>query len=171
MERRAGRVTARWSAMRYTMTMVALSCALALLVSSVAVAAPGGTPGPPGGEPPGQAAKAGPGTAVEGDEPGDLDGEGPKEPGWGKLRAAERRAEREAALDSEGEKPTGLENARLRIEANIAKAELKVAEGKKKQVPAGLLAVSAKFATWLEGEGAPVGEEADEPAGEDADEE
>ncbi len=43
----------------------------------------------------------------------------------------------------------GRENALSRIQANIAKAEAKIAAGTKKQIPPGLLKVLAKFLGWL----------------------
>ena len=62
----------------------------------------------------------------------------------------------EDASGATEQKRTGIENAFDRISANIEKAEKKVAEGTKKAVPAGLLAVYEKFAGWL-------GLELDEP--------
>lgn len=43
----------------------------------------------------------------------------------------------------------GLANALGRIQANIAKAEAKIAAGTKKQIPPGLLKALAKFMGWL----------------------
>lgn len=58
-------------------------------------------------------------------------------------------------------KRTGIENAFDRISANIAKAEQKVADGTKKQVPPGLLNVYEKFLGWLGLADAVEGGEAD----------
>ena len=49
----------------------------------------------------------------------------------------------------EPERKTGIENALSRIQANIARAEGKVAAGQKEQVPPGLLRVMEKFLAWL----------------------
>lgn len=49
----------------------------------------------------------------------------------------------------EPERKTGIENALSRIQANIARAEGKVAAGQKEQVPPGLLRVLEKFLAWL----------------------
>lgn len=49
----------------------------------------------------------------------------------------------------EPERKTGIENALSRIQANIARAEAKVAAGQKEQVPPGLLRVVEKFLAWL----------------------
>jgi hypothetical protein len=74
--------------------------------------------------------------------------------GYGKAKRSED------ASGTTEQKRTGIENALDRIAANIEKAEQKVAEGTKKAVPPGLLAVYEKFAGWL-------GLELDEPDGPD----
>lgn len=97
------------------------------------------------------------------DEPADEAAE-PK----GKALGHAKRAERAGENGEDGEKLTGIENAASRIAANIAKSERKMAEGRKKHVPGGLLATFAKFAEWIAGGGAP--DTGDEPADEPADE-
>lgn len=87
-----------------------------------------------------------------------------------KAAAKERKRSGVASIDSTGsDEPTGSaeptasaeptqaprpgakgrENALSRIQANIAKAEAKIAAGTKKQIPPGLLKVLAKFLGWL----------------------
>lgn len=60
-----------------------------------------------------------------------------------------RAQESDEASETAGQERNGIANALDRIQANIDKAETKVAEGSKKQVPPGLLKVLAKFMGWL----------------------
>ncbi len=68
-----------------------------------------------------------------------------------------KKAERASEETSAQPKLTGIENALSRIQRNLERMSAKMAEGKRTSLPSGLLAVAAKFISWLSG-GAPSGE-------------
>lgn len=99
------------------------------------------------------AVDAGPGNRGNGsakEKPGQTDAHA-SEDGTETAKVKDRTRTRNAEESSDTIEPkrTGIANALSRIQANIAKAEAKVAAGTKSHVPTGLLRVADKFLMWL----------------------
>lgn len=69
--------------------------------------------------------------------------------GTAQVKDRTRTRNAEESSDTVEPKRTGIANALSRIQANIARAEAKVAAGTKSQLPPGLLRVMDKFLSWL----------------------
>ncbi len=144
---------------RYLAAILSVGLAVAMLVPAAAFAGRG-----IGKVPPGQAKKAAAVSSAEATEDGVDVGELPGKK-TGKADKADKVKGKSEWAGSEEASGTpersheesgttvrvraGIENALAHVEANIAKAEAKVADGTKKQVPPGLLKVAAKFMSWL----------------------